>query len=618
MVEPVNDLDVFGLVRPDVDAHTLGVSTVGKLLEDCGYRVHIGDAAVAAAVAEIGKINSISLLVAWIKAHGITRLGFSYRLDPANAALNFGRVFRQLQDHRMFKEQGGTLVRLYFAGLPPACARITAEYGDKVPVFMGDETQVETLRMLGVPEKRIPSEITGSAQYDEDRMAFARELVEADAYRMQLPVDHSGYAGFGTRSDTLEARIRNKRLRQQLPLMRVHVGPYSPNYAEARKEFISWLHTLRDTRFLDIVSVGSSQLSQSDFGTDWGDRPNGGGVPINSVQDLEDIRAAASPMLVRTYSSTRHVPAMAEVYEKHLNIAWHALSLWWFNRLDGRGPNDLRTTLGEHLETLRVIARHNKPFEPNIPHHFAFRGGDDHSYVLSSYLAAIAAKRIGVKQLVLQTMLNTPKYTWGIQDLAKARALLQLVRGLEDQDFTVYHQPRAGLDYFSPDLQKAKAQLASVTCMMDDVEPADPQGPDIIHVVSYSEAVHLATPPIINESIQITLHALQAYRRAKKAGHMDDMLHHTEVEERTRELYHGVKETVRTLEQRIPDLYSAQGLYEVFRRGVFAVPYLWEGRDEFKEAVRWKTGLVNGGVQVLDEQGAVISPEARMGMIFGT
>lgn len=616
MADVVNDADVFGLVRPDVDAHTLGVSTVGKLLGDCGYRVHIGDAAVAAAVAEISKINNISLLVSWIKANGITRLGFSYRLDPANAALNFGRVFRQLQDHRLFKDQGGQLVRLYFAGLPPACARITDEYGDKVPVFMGDETQVETLRKMGVPEQRIPSEITGSAQYDEERMAFARELVEADAYLLQQPVDRSGYAEYGTRQDTLVARIRHKRDRGQAPLIRVHVGPYSPNYAEARKEFIGWLHTLRDTGFLDIVSVGSSQLSQSDFGTNWGDRPNGGGVPINSVQDLEDIRAAASPMLVRTYSSTRNVPAMAEVYEKHLNIAWHALSLWWFNRIDGRGPNDLRTTLGEHLEALRVIARHNKPFEPNIPHHFAFRGGDDHSYVLSSYLAAIAAKRIGVKQLVLQTMLNTPKYTWGIQDLAKARALLRLVRELEDGGFAVFHQPRAGLDYFSPDLSKAKAQLAAVTCMMDDVEPANPQGPDIIHVVSYSEAVHLATPPIINESIQITHYALEAYRRAKKAGRMDDMLHHAEVEERTRELYHGVKETVRTLEQRIPDLYSAQGLYEVFRRGVFAVPYLWEGREELEAATRWKTSLVDGGVQVVDEQGKVLPTGERMKQIF--
>jgi hypothetical protein len=616
MKDRVTDGDVFGLVRPDVDVHTLGVSTVGKLLADCGYRVHIGDATLAAAIAEIHKINNISLLVAWIKRHGITRLGFSYRLDPSNAVLNFGRVYRQLQDQRMFKEQGGSLLQLYFAGLPPACARIQEEYGVRVPVFMGDETQMETLQKMGVPEHRIPTEISGSAQYDEDRMAFAREVVESHAYAVQLPVDHSGYAAYGTATDTLAARIANKRKRGLLPLIRVHVGPYSPDYAEARKEFIGWLHTLRDTRFLDIVSVGSSQLSQSDFGTDWKDRPNGGGVPINSEKDLVDIREAASPMLVRTYSSTRNVPQMAEVYERTLNMAWHALSLWWFNKIDGRGPNDVLCNLEEHLAALEVIARHNKPFEPNIPHHFAFRGGDDHSYVLSSYLAAITAKRLGVKQLVLQTMLNTPKYTWGIQDLAKARALLQLVRELEDKNFTVYHQPRAGLDYFSPDLHKAKVQLAAVTAMMDDVEPGNANGPDIIHVVSYSEAVHLATPPVINESIQITLHTLEAYRKAKKAGHMDDMLHHAEVEERTRELFLSVKQTVRTLEKRIPDLYTPAGLYEVFRRGVFAVPYLWEGRDEFAAAIAWQTSLVNGGVQVVDAHGKVITPAERMAMLF--
>lgn len=612
MSETVAPRDVFGLVRPDIDVHTLGVSMVGKLLSDCGYRVHIGDAALAAAVAGIHKINNISLLVAWIQAHGITRLGFSYRLDPASAVQNFGRVYCQLQDHRMFRDQGGPLVGLYFAGLPPACARIVSEYGGRVPVFLGDETQMETLGKIGVPPDRIPADVAGSSEYDDTRLAFARTLLDADAHLFQQPVDRSGYPEYGTRRDTLAARIRHNRVLGLPPLMRVHVGPYSPNYTEARREFIGWLHTLRDTRFLDIVSVGSSQLSQSDFGTAWGERPNGGGVPINSIQDLEEIRAAASPMLVRTYSSTREVPRMAEVYEQHLNMAWHALSLWWFNRIDGRGPNDVRTTLGEHLDALRVIARHNKPFEPNIPHHFAFRGADDHSYVLSAYLAALVAKRLGVRQLVLQTMLNTPKYTWGVQDLAKARALVQLARELEDARFTVYHQPRAGLDYFSPDLAKAKVQLAAVTCMMDDVEPANPQGPDIIHVVSYSEAIHLATPPIINESIQITQYALAAYRRAKAEGRMPDMVHNQEVRERTAELYRQVRETVRTLEQSIPNLYSADGLYEVFRRGVFATPYLWEGREEFKAAVAWKTSLVGGGVHVVDEQGNVIPPHLRV------
>jgi hypothetical protein len=97
---------------------------------------------------------------------------------------------------------------------------------------------------------------------------------------------------------------------------------------------------------------------------------------------------------------------------------------------------------------------------------------------------------------------------------------------------------------------------------------------------------------------------------------MDDMLHHAEVEERTRELYADVKQTVRTLERHIPDLYTPKGLYEIFRRGVFAVPYLWEGREEFKAAIAWRTALVNGGVQVVDEHGKVVPPADRLTGIF--
>ena len=102
-------------------------------------------------------------------------------------------------------------------------------------------------------------------------------------------------------------------------------------------------------------------------------------------------------------------------------------------------------------------------------------------------------------------MLNTPKYTLGIQDIAKCRALLFLVRTLEDDNFSVHLQLRAGLDYFAPDLDKAKVQLAEVTALMDDIEPNDDNSPEIIHVVSYSEAVRLATPDIINESIKSSI-----------------------------------------------------------------------------------------------------------------
>ena len=157
---------------------------------------------------------------------------------------------------------------------------------------------------------------------------------------------------------------------------------------------------------------------------------------------------------------------LAEMYEATINIAWHTFSLWWFCKIDGRGSLSLKENLEEYFNTFNFIAESNKPFEPNIPHHFSFRGGDDTTYVLSAVLAARAAKAHGVKFLILQIMLNTPKYTSGIQDLAKARATLKLVRELEDSSFQVFLQSRVD-SCFSHDLEKAKEQLAAVSAMMD-------------------------------------------------------------------------------------------------------------------------------------------------------
>mgnify|MGYP001092975030 CR=1 FL=1 len=615
-MQKLNDNEVFGFIRPQVDAHTLGIAVISGLLRHCGYRVCIGDAAISAAVDEVNKLDHISLLSQWIRKEHISRLGFSYRLDPFAAQQAFGKVFHLLKENNLYSEQGGPIRQVYFAGLPEACVRIAREYHNRVPVFVGDETPIETLKKIGVPDVKIPHTVAEGSVYDDQRMAFATELVQSGDHHWQAPPAKGGYTTYGTFSDTLVARILHNRKLARPPLMRVHVGPYHPDYTEAKKVFNSWLKTLATTGFLDIVSVGSSQLSQSDFDTDWGSKPNGGGVPINSAQDLRDIWEASRPMLVRTYAGTRNIPNLARIYEETINTAWHALSFWWFNRIDGRGPNGVKENLEQHIETLHYIATTGKPFEPNIPHHFSFRGSDDYSYVLSAYLAAITAKKMGVRYFVLQTMMNTPKYTWGVQDLAKARALLLLTRELEDNTFKVFLQPRAGLDYFSPDPEKAKMQLAAVTAMMDDIEPDNRLSPDIIHVVSYSEAIKLATPEIINESIQITLHALAEYRRQKSLGKVDDMKHNTEVQQRTLDLMHEVKAIRKLIEKHIPDPYSAGGLYSIFQKGIMPVPYLWEGRDEFKEAVKWNTAIVNGGVSVVDGQNIPIKPTERISAIF--
>ena len=611
----INDNDVFGFIRPSVDAHTLGVSSISKLLSDCGYRVVIGNSDVAHAVAEISKLNNISFLKKWILDNNITCLGFSYRLDPANAQINFGKVYFLLKENKLFNLNGGPIKELFFAGLPDACERIKNEYQGRVEVFIGDETPIESLRKIGVPDIRIPKEITEGSEYDAMRFDFGTKIIEEGKYLERRPIDRSGYAGFGTMDDKVVERINNARIKGQLPLMRVHVGPYNPNYPEALKEFNFWLRSLAKDGFLDIVSVGSSQLSQSDFGKDWADAPNGGGVPINSEEHLRDIWDAARPMLVRTYAGTRNIPQLAKVYEDTINIAWHALSFWWFCEIDGRGPHTVKYNLEEHLETLKVIAKSDKPFEPNIPHHFSFRGADDYTYVLSGYLAAKTAKKHGIKYFILQTMLNTPKYTWGIQDLAKASALLTLVKSLEDANFKVFLQPRAGLDYFSPNLDKAKVQLATVSAMMDDIDPFNAHSPDIIHVVSYSEAVHLATPEIINDSIKITFQSLEDYRKLKSRGKIEQIATQREAIERKEELIHEVREMMTLIELKYPNPYSPEGLYQIFKDGIMPVPYLWEGREEFENAIKWNTALIKGSVKVVDDAGKPISPKQRVAEI---
>ena len=316
-------------------------------------------------------------------------------------------------------------------------------------------------------------------------------------------------------------------------------------------------------------------------------------------------------MLVRTYSGTKNVPKLAKIHEESLNICWHALSFWWFNELDGRGKNTLLDNLKEHFEAVKYIVSTNKPVEPNVPHHFAFRGADDITYIVSGVLVAKVLKKLGIKHVILQNMLNTPKYTIGIQDIAKGRALVSLVRELEDVDFRVSLQTRAGLDYFTPNLDDAIIQLAAVTCMMDDIEPENDNSPEIIHVVNYSEAVCLATPSIIKDSIKITLNALRLYRQAKKAGIAPNMKENEDVQNRCEKLINESREAIKILEDNIPNLYTPEGFYTIFKEGFFPVPYLADLKRKYPKATMWKTAMKDGGVKVIDDNGEIIDTRIR-------
>ena len=606
--------DVFGLLHPSIDVHTLGIISFSQVLEQCAVRSWIADEELSHELEALSRGGGGRLLRAWIRNKGISLIGLSYRLDPQDALRTYAALRDFLTSEKLMAKDGGTLRGIFFAGLPEACAAVLERFPDTDEVFVGDETPHETMRKLGIPEELMPVSMSEGLKYDSARMAFGESLIRSGSYLNLKPADRSGYKNFGLRGDRLTDRVAHSTALGQPPLTRVHAGPYLSDRREAVKLFLDWTKRLASGGYLDVLSIGSSQLTQSNFGESWEGMSNGGGVPIATAEEFAAVWEAARPMLVRTYAGTKDVPALARINENSLDIAWHALSLWWFCQLDGRGPNTVLKNLEEHFSTLRYIASTGKPFEPNVPHHFAFRGTDDLGYVVSGFAAAKAAKLQGIGNLVLQIMLNTPKYIWGIQDLAKARVLARLVRELEDPGFKVYLQPRGGLDYFSPDAEKAKAQLAAVTAMMDDIEPRDRSSPQIIHIVSYSEAFRLADPDIMEESIKITLSALKEYRRLRAEGAVEDMGRNEELAVREEELYRQAKAMIGAVETLIPDTYSAPGLYKMLKFGVFPLPWLTNLKEEFSNA-NIPTGLVQGGVRALDEKGKPLPVERRIEMI---
>lgn len=603
--------DVFGFIKPLVDVHTMGVYTMANLLRDCGYRVFVSNDDVNEAVEQIHKINNYSLVKSWIVKNGITRLGFSYRLDPVEGCDYFLSLYHHLKDDNMFAGNGGQLQQIFFAGLPDTCELVKGKTQGVILVFPGNESPIESLTMLHVPEGLMPAALNQNNPYDNMRWDFAKKLIESERYKLEQPLDHYGYKECGADNDTYVARLQYAKEKHALPIIRTHSGPYNPNRLEALKEYNSWCRELAQSRLLDVLSIGSSQLTQSNFGEDWEGKPNGGGVPVNSEMEYVAIKENAKPMLARTYSGTKDVPGLAKIHERALNISWHALSFWWFDELDGRGHNSLLDNLKEHFEAVRWIVTTGKPVEPNVPHHFAFRGADDITYIITGFLAAKACKKLGVRHLILQNMLNTPKYTTGVQDLAKGRTMLKLVRELEDDTFHVSLQSRAGLDYFAPDLEEAKVQLAAVTCLMDDLEPENDNSPEIIHVVNYSEAVRLATPPIIKDSIRITLNALHEYRTARALGKIPNMKYDTEVKYREEALYSEAKSAIEMMEKAVPNLYTPEGFYKVFVEGFLPVPYLMDQKRKFPKATQWHTAIKDGGIKVVDDEGKVIDTLTR-------
>ena len=146
--------------------------------------------------------------------------------------------------------------------------------------------------------------------------------------------------------------------------------------------------------------------------------------------------------------------------------------------------------------------------------------------------------------------------------------------------------------------------------MMDDIDPYNLYNPEIIHVVSYSEALYLATPEIINDSIKITRTALREYRKRKKELRIIEQAEE-KIAARMRQLEMDVRRILNAMETYIPNLYTAKGLYIAFVAGWLPVPQLWSESEEFEMAKQWQVQIHDGGLEVVDK-GIIMSCDRRI------
>lgn len=601
---------VYAIIKPVVDAHTMGIMNCKELLEISNKKVIIAPDTIARALDYHENIQSKLGIRDWLIKNHVTDLILSYRLDPHDGLKYFAQLMYILRETGTLRE--GYLRNIYFGGLPETCDLIVKEYGSNIKTFRGDENGYKTLKILGLSEYEIPKEIILSSEYDNELYTFGNKLLESEKHHYIKPNEYK-YSEYNTSNDNILHRIKYCNERGIGPVIRAHAGPFIENREKALIEYSSWLKDLAKTGYLDVMSVGSSQLSQSNFGENWDGMQNGGGVPFNSTTELAAISEDSRPMLVRAYSGTKSVRNYAEILDKYLHNAWHALSIWWFNQMDGRGPLCVKDSIKEHFDTISYIGKKSLVFEPNVSHHFSFRGADEVSYIVTAYLAMRLAKLLGVRYAILQNMLNTPKTTWFTNDIVKSRVLLKVITSLEDKKFKVFFQPRAGLDYFVPNIDQAKTQLAAISALMSDIRP---QLPDIVHVVSYSEAMFLATPPIINDSIKIVKAALKEYPRFRKAFEIKNRFTETkDIIEKEQELYLDVIKYINFIEQSIPNLYSPEGFYSLLKKGYFPLPYLWKCKDEFSNSIGWEVRNFKGSPKIVDSNNNPISTDQRINML---
>ncbi len=482
-------------------------------------------------------------------------LACSYRLTP-----DVGReIFRQLRAELTAAGLSGQ--RLVFGGTPSTCS-VARESHVFEAVFSGEE-----------PLEKVEAWLVGEGATSQHRL---------------LP-------------QTLAERIEAL---APYPLVRHHYGRPTIEETLEGGRYIS------EAGILDVLSIGSDQNAQEFFFQPERMSPElsgGGGVPVRSAEDLHRIYRATRTgnfPLVRCYSGTTDLMRWAPMLAETINNAWGATPLTWYSELDGRSRRRLEIAIGENREVAAWWASRGVPVEFNEPHQWGLREAHDAMFVVTGYLAALNAHDVGVRDYVMQMMFNTPRGMSPRADLAKMLAMAELAGPLESDRFRVHRMTRAGINALSADPSVAKGHLASSVAYQMMLRP------QIVHVVGFSEADHAIDAEELVESCKIAHGAIRLALRGTPDPYEDPWIRRrlTHLKEEAMRIVRALETLGEQLRSTFP-LADPAVIAAGIRRGVLDAPHFSDygvGRG----AVR--TGIVDGGCEVLDEDGQPVSEEERL------
>lgn len=530
------------------DVHVAGISNFANLAERESYKAVF-----------LGPAVSVNDLVGAIRETNADLVGISYRLSPESAKYHLTNLKNSLTEE-------GLLDRRYVFGGTPPTAEVARSIGMFETVFDGTEPVEEVLSVLrGRQEGR-----------DLDR--FPQTFLERVQWKAPFPV------------------------------LRHHFG------LPSLKETIDGIGKIAEARVLDVVSLAIDQEAQENFFNPEKQQPGragAGGVPVRTEEDFvacyEATRRGNYPML-RCYAGTSELVRFAELLQRTVKNAWAAIPLFWFNDMDGRGPMTLHESIEVHQKAMKWHGERGIPVELNEPHHWEMRSAPDSVSIVSAFLSAWNAKKMGVRHYVSIHMFNHPPGENFKMDLAKQIAKLQLIEPLQNDNFTIFRQTRTGLLSYPPDLMEAKGQLASSVMLQMALKP------HVVHVVGFCEAHHAATPEDVIESCKIARHVIKNCVEGAP-----DMSRDPAVEKRAEELVEEARVILEAIKKTAkPDVKDpwgdAETLTQAVKLGIMDAPQLRNNKYAKGEVV---TRIVDGTCYAVDpDTGKVLSEKERLATIY--